>query len=240
MGFVVRVINLDRSPDRLASFKAHNPGLPIERMAAVDGRRIDREACIRADLITRENKYSPVAIGIAASHVSLWQACAAGSEPFHIAEDDAIFHPDFVDYAANNLGGLPDWDAVYWGFNFDWPMEIELAPSIGPTVMFFNQAALIGRLDTYRPSRFRPVLARLRSCAGIAAYSISLTGARRYLERCLPIGDSDPPDVTKRKLTWSNFGLDAEMSRHHPALATYVCLPPLAVTPNDYSRSTNR
>jgi GR25 family glycosyltransferase involved in LPS biosynthesis len=237
--FVVRLINLDRSTDRLASFRTNNPDLPIRRVSAVDGGLLEREACIQGGLITETNRYTPPALGIAASHVALWQACATGTEPFHIAEDDAIFHPDFVGFAGNNLSRLGDWDAVFWGFNFDWPIEIEFMPSIGPAVMLFNQEIVRHQLGAYRKSRFQPALAKLMSCAGTCAYSISPSGARRYLACCLPIGNNGAR-FGKRDVAWANSGLDVEMSRHHASLATYVCLPPLAVTPNDAGRSTAR
>jgi len=179
MGLIVRVINLDRSTDRLATFQANNPDLPIERVSATDGRQLDREACIRSGLITGANEYAPGAIGIAASHAALWQACADGTEAFHIAEDDAIFHPDFVDIAETYLGQLGDWDAVFWGFNFDWPVEAILMPWMGPMVIVLDQDAMRSQIGTYRQSRFHPALAKLTSCAGTVAYSISPSGARR-------------------------------------------------------------
>ena len=162
---------------------------------------LEREACIHGGLITETNRYSPRALGIAASHVALWKICAAGTEPFHIAEDDAIFHPHFVGFAANNLAKLGDLDAVFWGFNFDWPIEVEFMQSIGPIVMLFNQNVVRDRFAIYRKSRFQPALAKLISCAGICAYSISPSGARRYLNRCLPIGDAGARLVLRRDKT---------------------------------------
>ena len=77
------------------------------------------------------------------------------------------------------------------------------------------------------------------SCAGICASSISPAGARRYLDLCLPIGDARARYVLKEDVAWENSGLDVEMSRQHTSLATYVSLPPLAITPNDPRQSTN-
>jgi hypothetical protein len=51
----IRVINLDRSRDRLARFIERHPCVPIERFSAVDGFRIDRDACVSSGLITTSN-----------------------------------------------------------------------------------------------------------------------------------------------------------------------------------------
>ncbi len=267
MGFVVRLINLDRSQDRLAAFRVCNPNLPFERVAAVDGKRLNRDSCIQNGLITPANTYDAPSLGIAASHIGLWQACAAGSEPFHIAEDDTIFHRDFVAMASDMLAKLGTWDIVFWGFNFDWSVEVEIMPAIGATVISFDQDAMRARFGVFRECPVRPFLTRLLSCAGIAAYSISPEGARRYLERCLPIADKPARYVfngdTKRWLkfldhcipitdagirhildtestNWLNYGLDVEMARHHADLHAFACVPPLAITPNDHARSTAR
>jgi glycosyl transferase, family 25 len=239
MSVVVRVINLDRSPERLATFTADNPHIAIERFSAIEGKRLDRDACIRQGFIRPENRYNASALGLAASHVLLWQACAAGSEPFNIAEDDVIFHPQFP-AAAERVNALANWDVIFWTFNFDWPIQVVLHRSIGPTVMVFEQDIMVRQIDDWRRASFQPMITRLLSCAGTAAYSISPQGARRYLEHCLPIGREEPPDVLKRRKTWENHGLDTEMSRHHGNLAAYVSMPPLALTPNDHTRSTIR
>lgn len=240
MSFFVRLINLDRSPDRLASFRRQNPDLPFERVAAVDGQLLDRDEQVRAGLIAANNFFSPAAIGLLATHVRLWRACAQETEPFHIAEDDVIFRRDFVRVAAAALGELGEWDIVFWGFNLDWPIEIELSAAVGRSVMVFDQDALRMGLEAFRDEAVRPALARLTSCAGTAAYSISPAGARRYLERCLPVGNAPARHVTSHARKWRNTGLDVEMCRHHAELRAFIALPPLAASPNDHAQSTIR
>ena len=117
MSFRVRVINLDRLPERMQLFREENPGLPIERVAAADGRQLARDDLIRRGFIAEVNAYGAGALGNALSHVALWRNCAEGGEAFHIAEDDAILHPAFAPRAFALLRGLGSWDLVFWGWN---------------------------------------------------------------------------------------------------------------------------
>jgi GR25 family glycosyltransferase involved in LPS biosynthesis len=108
----IRVINLDRTPERLTCFLERCPGLLVERFAPVDGAAIDRDACVRDEVIAADNAYNPGAIGTALSHVSLWRQCSAASAPFYIVGDDTILRHDFPSVSAYLLATLDDWDIV--------------------------------------------------------------------------------------------------------------------------------
>jgi glycosyl transferase family 25 len=238
MSFRVRVINLDRLPQRMRSFREENLGMPIERAAAVDGRQLARDDLIRRGIISDDNAYSAGALGNALSHVTLWRQCAEGGEAFHIAEDDAILHPAFAARAAALLRGVGSWDVIFWGWNFDWPVRMHLDPGVGSVVLRFNQKEMRTQIDAFRASDVSARLVALESCAGICGYSVSPQGAARLLERCLPIGNTAARLLTRPGKLWPKTGLDVEMSRHHAAMASFACLPPLALTRNDHATST--
>jgi glycosyl transferase family 25 len=71
----LRVISLDRTPERFANFLNTNPQIAVERFADIDGQTIDRAACVRDNLITADNTYRPGAIGHTLSNVTLWRQC---------------------------------------------------------------------------------------------------------------------------------------------------------------------
>ena len=238
MSFGVRVINLDRLPERMRLFREENLGLPIERVAAADGRQLARADLIRRGIIAGDNAYSAGALGNALSHITLWRQCAEGGEAFHIAEDDAILHPAFTARAAALLQGIRSWNVIFWGWNFDWPVRVHLAPGVGSVVLRFNQKEMRTQIDAFQASDVPARLVGLDSCAGTCCYSVSPRGAARLLARCLPIGNTAAALVTRPGKLWPNTGLDVELSRHHAAIASFACLPPLALTRNDHAAST--
>jgi hypothetical protein len=237
---VLRVISLDRTPQRFAKFLASNPHVPVERVSAVDGARIARADCVRDSVITDANSYNPGALGVAMSHTALWRQCAAGSKPFHIAEDDAIVRADFPTSAAAALATLAEWDVVLWLHNFDWPVMVRPPGGVGPVVMQYQPDDGGRTWDEFRAAEIAPMLLPLLSAGGIGCYSISPQGARNLLADCLPIGADMAEYVAKPGSGWSNTGLDVEMSRHYGQRRAFFAFPPLAVAPNDQSASTIR
>lgn len=168
------VINLDRSPDRLATFQASaaDVGLPVIRVPAVDGRTVD--AVQRSDIdqarFRRINgrEMVPGELGCYLSHVrALGEFVASPHEMALICEDDIFFTGDTVP-VLDLLAARDDWEVVklyssrYRGF------QVHHRLSNGWT---------IGRC-LHGPS----------GCS--AAYAVTKEGARRLLATldpmCLP------------------------------------------------------
>jgi len=234
-----RVINLTRTPERWTRFVEQNPGIPAERWAAVDGAKLDRQVCIKDGIITAANEFTPGALGVAMSHLTLWRECTAGSEPYHIAEDDVVFRKDLPSMAQSVLEGLKHWDIVLWGHNLDWPVQVSLAPGTGVTAVQYDHEALA--LDRFQAARVVPMLAPLISAAGLLCYSISPQGAAHILSQCLPVGNEVATYLVKIKdRHWLNSGIDVELSRHYARLRAFIALPLLAVGKNDQTASTIR
>jgi glycosyl transferase family 25 len=236
---LVNVINLDRTPHRLQKFVKNNPSIPIRRFPAVDGAHLDRDQLIREGIIQESNEYSKNALGNLMSHVTLWRNCISDGTTYHIAEDDALLHPDFMNRALAMLDSLGLWDICYWGWNFNWPVRVNLSPIVRNVVMVFDQDDMRRQIRLFRGSETSSELVRLISCAGIAGYSISPRGAANLLERCLPVG-AMPAQAVITPGKWENTALDVEMSRHLAGLLSFACLPPLAFVLNDNSTYAER
>jgi glycosyl transferase family 25 len=112
------VINLDRSPDRMARFSSDcaAAGLAFQRFRGVDGLAIpdhlkpyfcDAGGRIVAPLSSGE-------IGCFASHLGVWRLVVERGIPAAlICEDDALLSSDLADTVSELLSALPaDWDIV--------------------------------------------------------------------------------------------------------------------------------
>jgi GR25 family glycosyltransferase involved in LPS biosynthesis len=237
---ILRVISLDRTPQRFEQFLALNPGISVSRFPACDGALLNVADCIRDGLVTERNAYIPGALGIARSHVTLWRECVAGGAPIHIAEDDVILREDFWPRVAAMLGALPAWDIVLWSHNFDWPVMVAPAPGTGRAVLQYLEPGSAMDPFAFRFSAAPSYLLPLHSAAGIGCYSITPAGAAHLLARCLPIGTAMAEYATRPGTGWENTGIDVEMSRHYAGMAAFVAVPPLALAPNDQEASTIR
>ncbi len=236
----IRVISLDRTPQRFAQFLADNAGFAVQRFAACDGGLLTPAGCVAEGLISAENIYNAGALGTARSHVTLWRECVASGAPMVVAEDDIVLRADFWPAMAALLERVPGWDIVLWTHNFDWPVKVAPAPGTGEAVIQYTAPGSELDVQTYRAATTPSFLLPLRSAAGIGCYSISPAGAARLLARCLPIGAAFAEYATKPGLGWENNGIDVEMSRHYTGMAAYIAMPPLALAPNDQAASTIR
>lgn len=232
----IKVINLDRTPERLTQFLARNPGVPAERFPAVDGALADRADCLRDGILDTDNIYRAGAIGCAMSHIGLWRDCAAGDKAFHIVEDDAILRHDFLPAANAMLGGLDEWDIILWGHNLDWPLQIKAAAGLGVVVVQYDHETLA--VEPFQKTTTPSMLMPLVSAAALCCYSVSPSGAKRILADCLPVGSARPRYLEKLESGWANTGIDVELSRHYARWRSYVAFPMIAVSENIHSAST--
>ena len=110
------VINLDRSPDRLAFFQqqAAAAAISVERISAVDGRQLS-EAELQ-DAVLPQFEFQPInecEIGLFMSHKRAWQklvdsgACAAA-----VFEDDAVIAPEMGEILQAIDDRQPSFDVI--------------------------------------------------------------------------------------------------------------------------------
>ena len=193
------LINLDRSPDRLAFFEqqAASSGIVFERMPAIDGEALSREEL--AASVSRRPVFQPVNPGEAAlflTHRKCWQAFMDSNAPFAaIFEDDAVLAPRAGEILARLQSLSPEVDVV------------KLETTLRGVVLTEKQ------LEITPPSG----LHELHSWhGGTAAYAVSRAGAQKLLRQTLPI--SDPVDqVIFNPLSPVSEGL--EIAQLVPAVA---------------------
>jgi glycosyl transferase family 25 len=236
----IRVISLQRTPERRQAFLGRNGHLPSSFFDAVDGERLTPEDIAATGLFAPAlaRTYTPGAYGCALSHWKLWGEAIEGAEPLTVAEDDAVFRFDFVERSQEVMARLPEgWDLVVWAWNFDSVLSVHAMPGVTPAAMVFDQALLRGSLDTFQRSS-DPVLAlRLDRCFGVPAYTISPAGARRLRGLCFPLGElSIRFPILNRE--FPNLGIDMALNAAYSNTASFVSFPALAVTCNDLATST--
>ena len=96
--FDCHVINLARTPERMAAFLKQNSasGLAFQRFEAADGNALTEDDAVRLKLIKPGTKWrTKGTIGVALSHRNLWEKAIADDRPLIVFEDDAFVRDDF-------------------------------------------------------------------------------------------------------------------------------------------------
>jgi GR25 family glycosyltransferase involved in LPS biosynthesis len=235
----INLINLDRSPERLADFTRLNGFLPqIRRVPAIDGRAVDRRALIAAGILAPDLNWTPGAIGNGLSHLALWDKAIATQRPVTLCEDDVVFNRHFVPAARAMLHALPaGWDLMLWGWNFDVYCAFELVRGAGACIAHLDQNSLAQGLAVFQAQRFTPQPFRLIRAFAQPCYTISPRGAALLKQSCLPFRNAQValPEVNGSVLAKD---LGVLVPGAYPAMNAYLCFPPLAATPNDPALST--
>lgn len=165
------VINLDRSPERLATISAEldRLGLPWTRQRAVDARHFTPEQQAQLDVAAYHRKHGkePVAgeLGCFLSHVEVMQAFLATDKAFALVlEDDVHLGPALPAVLASLERHAERWDMV----------KLSAVHSGSP--------------QPYLPLADGVQLAvMLTRCTGSSAYLINRHAAQQYLKALLPM-----------------------------------------------------
>jgi glycosyl transferase, family 25 len=247
-GLHVCLINLDRSPERLAEFRANNVHLSEDftRLSAVDGQKLDLGVLQGAGLVTSDilKTYSTNELACAMSHIALWKRGLASGEIITIAEDDAIFHQEFQRHAVEVIAKLPtDWDIILWGWNFDLFLSLEMLPGLSPCLAQFEEIKSSEGARQFQSQRLQPYPLKLRWAFGMPCYSVSPNGARKMMAKSLPLRPLVHafPEALRAKPHMPYFrtvGIDVTLSGIYPELNAFICFPPIVITRNDQSQST--
>jgi glycosyl transferase, family 25 len=236
----IRLINLDRSPDRLATFRVVNSHVMphVTRFSAVDGKATDREALVERGLIVRDLGYDDRSLGAAMSHMTLWDLAIRENRSLTICEDDAIFNHSFCATSESLLQELPaDWHVIKWGWNFDSALCFDMIPGVSGCTGYFDQSALRNRIQAFRSANLRPRSYRLFQVFGNICYSISAAGAQLLRRNCLPLRNSFVY-VPGLKANVGNYCIDVALNGVFNQMNCFVSVPPLVVTGNYRSTST--
>jgi len=236
----IRVINLDRSKDRMATFEKTNGrfGLSFSRFSAIEGKNAAQAPLIEQKIITADLGYGDGALGAALSHLALWDLAIEKNLPLTVCEDDAIFNQGFGPAAESILQAAPpDWHMILWGWNFDSILLFDMLPGVSPCLCGFDQDRMRMGVSAFQASTIAPRPYRLFKAFGALAYSVSPAGARALKQHCLPLRRMDVfiPGLGR---TVPNSGIDVALNDAYPKINAYVCFPPLVISMNMHSFST--
>jgi glycosyl transferase, family 25 len=205
------VLNLDRSPDRWSkmSRQMRHAGLDVERLAAVDGRKLSKEELYKESNLLAMYLQPRGVIGCYLSHKKFWQKVVDEKlDKAIIFEDDVQLVPDFKEKLINNLERF----SKEADTNFDVIMlgaigRVHPEGKDGVGGRFFS--IYIGGkrpLKIINDYRYQP-----RRPAGTHAYMVSYKGAQKLLKLCSKA--SYHVDLE----CWRHLDLDLTM--FHPMLA---------------------
>lgn len=183
VGLICYLINLDRSPERLAHFaaQARAQGLAFERIPAVDGRLVDaaeRQRCLATRF--EFQPLNPGEMGVFLSHRAAWTRLVDSGEPrAAVFEDDVALAPD----TAAALDALDGPEALC-----DGPAAadiVKLETTDRPVVL----GEPVG-MGLARPLPLGHQLRALRSWhGGAAGYVITQACAQHLLQATWPLAD---------------------------------------------------
>jgi glycosyl transferase, family 25 len=238
----IRLINLDRSPDRLIAFQVANGHVMrhVTRFPAIEGKNLQRAALVERGIIASDLGYNDGALGNALSHIELWDTAIRDDRSLTICEDDAIFNDSFCVAAEQLFQELPpDWHLVRWGWNFDGILWFDMIPGVSGCISWFEQDSLRKGIKAFQSARLRSRAYRFYQAFGTVCYSISPAGAKLLRQRCLPLQNTNvyiPGLRASVPNSWVDIALN-EVYRH---INCFVSFPPLVVTKNDHDASTVR
>jgi tetratricopeptide (TPR) repeat protein len=242
------VISLARRPDRRERFLRWNAGkgIDISVFDAVDGRTLDKEALLRANILDDLNlNFTMGFLGSAMSHRALWEKCIARGQPILIFEDD-VFLPDtlrdWIGPALDELAGGRD--IVFLGYNRDAVLSVGYGAgqwcNIGfepPTAGFEQEAQQHSRWS--RPESH--CLLDTRLVWGITAYAITPASAAALLLRCFPLSNKRTVHMYGAGRVLVPYGIDGmiNLAIQLGLIKARVVFPPLVIGPNDPTDSDN-
>jgi GR25 family glycosyltransferase involved in LPS biosynthesis len=205
----------------------------------VDGRIVRRGELVKSGFLDPALDYTDGAVGSFLSHYSLWEKAVREDRPITMCEDDAITNRGFDDAAQALLDSLaPDWDIVFWGWNFDAFAAFEMIPGVSPFVAWFDQDQMRNGVEKFQSAMITPRCFRLYAAFGVICYSVSPAGARALLELCVPVTNR-PVHVPSVDRTYANRDAGIAVLEFLPRLNSFASFPPLAIAKNDHATSQN-
>lgn len=234
------VINLPRRLDRKAQFLRWNAArsLAFNFFAAVDGKAVDRAALPATTIAPADiAKFTAGALGCALSHGAPWRRARDRGKATLIVEDDCCLAADFG-AEADRILGLRDmsWDIIYFGYNTDGGIAVELQPGLPVTLDFRGRNPRMAWLDRFSAAASPPpALHRVQQLWGALCYAVSPRGAQRLTDSCFPLSRRRPVRHPVTGAPIQVGGLDAmiNLAIEDGNIEAYACIPPVALGPND-------
>ncbi|HZP79373.1 MAG TPA: glycosyltransferase family 25 protein [Pseudolabrys sp.] len=243
----IHIINLDRTPERLSEFTAVNSHLTdLARFSAIDGQQLDIPRLASQNVVAPNvlTTFSLGGVGLALSHLALWEHVIATGQVMTICEDDAIFNRHFEEMADEMLRLLPsDWDFISWGWNFDFFINFEMLPGVSTCLAQFEEKRLREGIGAFQEQGIVAQYFKLNWAYGTPCYSVSPKGAQILKRECFPLRPQlitcpDGHRVPPFSRLYRTVGIDLTLNSIYSKMNAFVCFPPLVVTRNETTRST--
>lgn len=236
------VISLKKTPHRLEEFFRWNAHLKnVKIFEAIDSSFISREDLVNTNIIHSDNRFKMGALGNMLSHISLWEYAVKNDTAITIFEDDAITHKKFLELSINFLDKLENfYDFVGWGWNFDADLWAANTPFLSPFLTKFNQNSLRTHKHAYLAADLTSIALKVYfSCGGTIGYTISPSGAKKFLKECLPVPSNFILQIPAgERIHFPLWGLDMALSKVYSISKSYISFPPIVLTDNNISVST--
>lgn len=218
----------------------------VSRFSAIDGRTLDIHSLVQNGLANSNilSTYTLGAVGLAMSHVALWDIAIKTRTTLTVCEDDAIFNDRFDLYSGDVIKRLPSgWDLISWGWNFDLFVCFEMLPNVSFCLAQFEQDRLKANVERFQNQAIDPQAYRLKWAFGTPCYTVTPKGAHALRSKCVPLQPTITSFAPGLRVApympyFKNVGIDSAMNSVWSQLNAYLCFPPLVVTKNETSKST--
>lgn len=171
-GLISLLINLDRSPQRLAQMagRLDQHQLTWRRVSAVEGKLLDlqtdQRVCIPSYARKHGKNLNPAELGCYLSHIKCMEEFLQDAQAQYalILEDDVDFEPDFSEVIKEVVALGAEWDMV--------------------KLSGFHTGTPVGGIPLSHGRRLSPMLSRH---TGSAAYLVNRHAAQAYASKLLPM-----------------------------------------------------
>lgn len=236
--FDCHVINLARSPERLASFLAQNEatGMRFDRFDAIEGVTLD--AAVTAGIIKAAALFKEGAIGNAMSHRAIWRETVVRRKSALVFEDDAVIRYDIGTALPPLVSQLDAYDIILLGYNTDSVLDVKLWDGgLDLRAGFWALYPTADQLIAFAHSKVAVGLYKLNNAFGVCGYAISPKGAERLLSICFPMDNRIIPiPALRRKIP--SVAIDCMLNAFYGQMSAYACLAPLVMPINDRAASS--
>ncbi len=223
--------------DKYSDFCARNKGTGIRfhHFNAVDGSKLTDIGNIPDILAKGARGYSKGAVGCAMSHLSLWKQCVSSKENMLVFEDDAYLRHD-LNSQYEMLLKRHSWELILFGCNTDSLLQLAFIDGVDFFGEFTVRYPEASQLSEFVRNNDEVGLVRLKLAFGTCGYAITPQGAEKLLQKCFPM-DNHPIYIRSENRWFSAYGIDCMMASAYAHIRSFLCFPPLVMTPNDLKKS---
>lgn len=228
------VISLKRSQDRKNEFDKNNSQYlkNYTYFEAVDGKTIDVNSLGNKIFKKGTLYYTPGALGVALSHLALWEKCIELNKPIIVMEDDLIVCNNFHKYVNNIMNNMlpKDWDIVQLSYNYDSILCYKNTIYEQCNCTFNKTKMSKSDIEKFVTTKVNTTISKLIYCFGTSCYIVSPKGARILKEKCFPLSNSSLNIPYLNKLMC--YTIDCMMNTAYKDMEAYVVINPFVMTPH--------